>query len=70
MEEMGSLSGRRILIVEDDYFIAQILTQMLEDAGAVVLGPIGQVEEALNFIGRNGSAVDSAVGTVQTLGGS
>jgi hypothetical protein len=26
-----------------------------------VLGPIGQVEEALNFIGRNGSAVDSAV---------
>jgi CheY-like chemotaxis protein len=55
------LQGRRILVVEDEYLIAEVLTQMLEDAGATVLGPIGWRDEALAFIRGDGSAFDVAV---------
>jgi CheY-like chemotaxis protein len=55
------LQGRRILVVEDEYLVAEVLTQMLEDAGATVLGPIGWRDEALTFIRSDGPAFDVAV---------
>jgi DNA-binding response OmpR family regulator len=61
MEQAGALVGRRILIIEDDYLVAQMVSDMLEDAGAVVLGPIGWIDEALVFIERNSAAVDSVL---------
>jgi CheY-like chemotaxis protein len=61
MEQVGALVGRRILVIEDDYLVAQILTALLEDAGAVVLGPIGWRDEALSFIERDSSTFDSAL---------
>jgi DNA-binding response OmpR family regulator len=42
-----SLQGKRILIVEDEYFIAAELRDALIDRGAAVLGPSGRLEEAL-----------------------
>jgi hypothetical protein len=36
----NALAGRRALIVEDEYFLADDLTQILADYGAEVLGPV------------------------------
>lgn len=45
-----ALEGLRILIVEDDYFIATDLGCRLTDFGAQVVGPIGFIDEAIAFI--------------------
>lgn len=54
------LNGHRILLVEDDYFIAYMMTEALQDAGAVVLGPVSSVKDALALLGRE-QHVDSAL---------
>jgi len=56
-----ALEGRRILVVEDDYLVAMILVDLLEDAGAVVIGPIGTVEDAIACIEEGSRPFDSAV---------
>lgn len=55
------LGGRRILVIEDEYLVAQIVVDLLEDAGAEVLGPIGWLEEALSFIEDVSNRFDAAV---------
>lgn len=45
-----SLAGRRVLIVEDDYFIAQDMQRAFQEVGAEVLGPMPSIEEALELI--------------------
>lgn len=44
------LQNRRILVVEDEYFVATELAHVLRQAGAVVVGPAASVEEALAAI--------------------
>ncbi len=61
MSQARTLQGRRILIVEDEFLVAETLTELLEAAGAVVLGPIGRLDEALQFIERDGVTLDAAV---------
>jgi DNA-binding response OmpR family regulator len=39
-----------VLVVEDDLFIGLELKACLEDAGFLVLGPVGSVRDALNLI--------------------
>lgn len=56
----GHLQGRRILVVEDEYLIAADLTELLEDLGAVVVGPARSVKEALGRLERDG-APDAAL---------
>ena len=46
----GALSGRRILVVEDDYFLAEEWNRKLKAAGAAVLGPVPSVEAALELL--------------------
>jgi DNA-binding response OmpR family regulator len=46
----GALSGRRILVVEDDYFLADECDRTLRTAGAAVLGPVPSVEAALELL--------------------
>jgi DNA-binding response OmpR family regulator len=55
------LEGRKILIVEDDYMVAQLLTDMLEEAGAQVVGPFGWLEEALRVANDEAATFDSAI---------
>ena len=40
----------RILVVEDDYLIAQEVRRDLERAGAAVIGPVPTVERALQLL--------------------
>lgn len=55
------LRGRRILVVEDEYLAVEILLDILEQAGAIVLGPIGWADEALAYVRECGAALDGAV---------
>lgn len=45
-----SLKGARILVVEDEPFIAFDLKMAIEDAGAAAIGPAATVAEALDLI--------------------
>lgn len=42
----SDLSGRRILVVEDDYYLATDSARALQGAGAEVLGPCSTEEDA------------------------
>lgn len=46
----ASLSGRRVLVVEDDGLIAMDLADLLESRGAAVIGPVPSVRAALAAI--------------------
>lgn len=54
------LTDTRILIVEDEYFLADDLSQALSDAGAHVLGPIPNVDDARSFIAGE-ARIDAAI---------
>lgn len=45
------LSGCRILVVEDDYFVADTVGDVLKDIGCEVLGPFSSIEETMQKIG-------------------
>ena len=61
------LAGRRILVVEDEFLLADDLHTELEDVGAIVLGPAGTIAEAFKII-ENEQQIDGAVLDVN-LGG-
>jgi len=44
------LSGRRVLVVEDEYLIASEVKRWLQAAGSEVLGPVPSVDRALDLI--------------------
>jgi len=46
MDTESSLSGYRLLVVEDDYFVAQDLCATLRGYGATVLGPAPSIASA------------------------
>lgn len=52
---------KRILLIEDDYFQAQALKILLEAEGAQVIGPIGWLDEAMEFVARPELEVDLAI---------
>lgn len=54
------LRGCRVLIVEDEYLIADELRCELEGAGADVVGPVGHLVAALELAGTD-EAIDAAV---------
>lgn len=41
----GTLEGRKILLVEDEYFQAREMKAFLEREGASVIGPTGHAED-------------------------
>jgi DNA-binding response OmpR family regulator len=43
------LAGKRILIVEDEYFIASDLKRLLEEADVDVVGPVGNLTAGLTL---------------------
>lgn len=57
----GVLYGRRYLIVEDEYLVASDMLTTLENAGATVLGPVSDVEHALEVLANESFNLDAAV---------
>ena len=53
------MKGWRILIVEDDPFIAEGLAAVLRDEGAEIVGPAATVADALALIAR--APIDTAI---------
>ena len=45
-----TLRDCHILVVEDEYMLADELRAELDEAGAIVLGPVGTLESALTII--------------------
>ncbi|UWU80866.1 response regulator [Bradyrhizobium huanghuaihaiense] len=54
------LSGRRILVVEDEYFLADDISRALRSAGAEIAGPVSELDEAIPII-NDGGILDGAV---------
>ncbi|UPK33559.1 response regulator [Bradyrhizobium sp. 186] len=54
------LSGRRILVVEDEYFLADDISRALRLHGAEVAGPVGELDDALPVL-NGGGVLDGAV---------
>lgn len=52
LRDRTELTGRAILVVEDDYFIAEELCRTLNDQGALVVGPAVDAPEARNLMDR------------------
>ena len=46
MHDSTGLAGLKILIVEDDYFIATEMEEIVRGFGADVLGPVGRLDMA------------------------
>jgi DNA-binding NtrC family response regulator len=60
------LAGKRILVVEDEPIVAMMLEDLLEDLGAVTVGPASTVSEASRLIdghALNGAILDINLGT-------
>ena len=53
------LSGRRVLVVEDETMVAWLLEDMLADLGCAVVGPAAHVNQALAML--DAEAIDAAV---------
>ena len=56
----ASLLGRHVLIVEDEYWLAEAMAKDLAASGAVVVGPVPTVTRALDLIGH-GKPIHGAV---------
>ena len=58
-DAQAAATGKRVLVVEDDYFIAKGLARYLKAAGAEVVGPAPTVADALDLI--DAERLDGAV---------
>jgi CheY-like chemotaxis protein len=60
------LTGRKILVVEDEMLIAMLLEDLLEDLGCQVLGPVANVLQALELTAKerpDAAVLDVNLGT-------
>ena len=55
----SSLKGARVLIVEDEYFLADDLARALRDAGGEPIGPVGTIDQAEDLVDRE--RLDAAI---------
>ncbi|EGE58905.1 response regulator [Rhizobium phaseoli] len=56
----GVLQGRHVLVVEDEFMLAEDMSQQLVDAGAVVIGPAQSLERAFELMAMP-DVLDAAV---------
>jgi CheY-like chemotaxis protein len=54
------LLGCRLLIVEDNFFVAQTIIDAVQDAGAQVIGPFSRMVDALEHL-TGLTAIDGAI---------
>lgn len=56
---LSRLSGCRVLVTEDEYFLADDIARSLQSYGAKILGPVSELESASRIL--NFETVDAAV---------
>jgi DNA-binding response OmpR family regulator len=59
---ISALTGLRVLVVEDEYMVADYISMVLEDFGCDVVGPVGTIEKALAAVndgGLDGALLDA-----------
>ena len=61
------LTGRRVLIVEDESLVAMLIETILEDMDCVPVGPASNVEEGL-ALARDAESLDAALLDVNVSG--
>src|SRR5262245_22360744 len=54
------LEGRRILVIEDEYFLAEDICSVLRGLGADIIGPAGEVGDAIGIM-NSAEIIDAAV---------
>jgi len=59
-DKTGPLTGRRVLVVEDEYFLADDIAQALTECGAGIVGPIGELQEASDIV-EGDATIDAAI---------
>jgi CheY-like chemotaxis protein len=64
----ATLQNRRVLVVEDEYFIAEEIVVALRRQGAEIAGPVGSAAEALQLLDK-GVSIDLAVLDIHLRGG-
>ena len=55
------LSNRRILVIEDEFFVGVDLVEELEREGAEAFGPVSNFNEALSLVEEKGAELDAAI---------
>jgi CheY-like chemotaxis protein len=63
----AALKGRRVLVVEDEYFVADDIARTLQESGAEVIGPVGDIAAAMQLLSA-GARIDAAVLDVNVRG--
>ena len=58
--QRAPLRGRRVLVVEDEYFLADDIGKALRTLGAEIAGPVGHIEDAVEIL-HNDGVIDAAV---------
>ncbi|MBU1539979.1 MAG: response regulator [Alphaproteobacteria bacterium] len=62
-----TLTGRRVLVVEDESLVAMLLETILEDMGCTPVGPVATVDEGLAMVAGEGT-LDAALLDVNVAG--
>ena len=65
--ELQTMRGQNILVVEDEIFVAQDIVAELESIGAVPIGPVARIVDALELIETG--VVDGAILDVRLIDG-
>ena len=68
VDPTADLSGRRVLVVEDEALVSMLLEDMLEDLGCQVLGPLMRVSDALAVVAQPDTPFDVAILDVNLAG--
>lgn len=56
---MSALTGKRILLVEDEFVVAAMVADMLAELGAMVVGPAGTIAKGVTL--AETETIDAAV---------
>jgi CheY-like chemotaxis protein len=68
VETQESLSGAKVLVLEDETLVSMMVEDMLLDLGCEVVGPFAKLDQALAFIDSAEGQIDAALLDVN-LGG-
>lgn len=68
MSTPSPISGKTILVTEDDFLLALMIKDDLEEQGATVIGPIASCEETLRLL-RDDVPLDAAILDINVLDG-